>query len=259
MRFAIVLILTATVHAVEHGAPPGSARKFEHDGFAPYLDRLKIWKEDAHALLHQSIAVSGPGSNRHTTWPFVKFLRRFLARWNASSLVEASCGHWPSGWQAHVRWPGRMAYAGVDILPEMIEQNSEFVRQRGVQYFGLESTRWLTMDMTRQALPDADVLLTKDTLIHINNERIQNFLSLNVMVCPPKFRHVLFVHRQYYGDKRVENNLDIDDRHFHLLDLKMPPFNLPTVEQYAWGDPYFGANVVEYIDMVAWCSTRQAK
>ena len=44
-------------------------------------------------------------------------------------MVEASCGHWPSGWQMNVSWPA-MDYVGVDVMPGVIEEDKQLLWPR---------------------------------------------------------------------------------------------------------------------------------
>ncbi|CAE8589570.1 unnamed protein product [Polarella glacialis] len=183
------------------------------------------------------------GSGSLCVQPLISFLGTLLRdlRWraNVSSLLEASAGHWPSGWQAQVGWPP-LHYTGIDILPEMVEENRNFSRQRGLRSIGLKSMSFEVMDMTREALPVADVLLTKDTLIHFTNEKIMRFLSLSVLVCPRRYRYVIFVHNQIAPEteRAHDNNRDFSYSHsrhpFQTLDMSKAPFNLATKSVFAY-------------------------
>ena len=79
--------------------------------------------------------------------------------------------------------------AGYDLLPQLIADNEALAAARGgAASFGLRSMRFAAADLTAAPLPSADVLLTKDTLIHWPNEAVHRFLQLNVLGCPPRFR-----------------------------------------------------------------------
>lgn len=215
-----------------------------------YLDNLQKWRNGVEV-----VAVSGPGSNPYSTKRLARFLERFLRTTNATSLVEASCGHWPSGWQPHVRWPP-IAYIGADVLPVMIVENEQFVAKRGM--FGFRSMTYIKTDITRQLMPPADILLTKDTLMHLSHELIDDFLKLHVRVCPPRYIYVIFCHRQFINKEKHKNNQGIGPRHFQMLDVSLPPFNLPTEVLFGSFDGHYGANVVQLLDVAKWCLARGA-
>jgi hypothetical protein len=122
-------------------------------------------------------AVSGIGSTPKAAKPLVKWLLAWLATSDVKSMVEASCGHWPSGWQAGVRWP-HLSYIGVDLLKEQVDANAALVSKRGAASFGLTNATFQVGSMTMAALPTADLLFTKDTLIHLPLADINHFLDL---------------------------------------------------------------------------------
>ena len=182
-------------------------------------------------------AVSGVGSTARAAKPLVKWLLAWLASHpDVHSMVEASCGHWPSGWQGSVRWPF-VDYVGIDVVREQVDANAAFVAKRGVTLFGLRSAAFLHGNMTKDALPAADLLVTKDTLIHFRHADIIRFLRLSVVgMCPPLFKYVIFVQEQPF-DLTATNNLELGRNGHHPLDFSLPPFSLDvrTVFTYASG------------------------
>merc|ERR1712176_536905 len=100
-------------------------------------------------------------------------------------------GHWPSGWQHATLWPVK-DYIGVDINPELVVANDDFVLVNGGPLaFGPKSMRFIVGNMLTEALPSGDLLLTKDTLDAFPNAAIWTFLNLSVIVCPPRFKYVM--------------------------------------------------------------------
>lgn len=138
----------------------------------------------------------------------------------AGSTTFLRSGHWPSGWQSKVKWPNNMEYTGADLLVEQTDANARLVAKRGgPAAFGLSKARFVPMDMVNTPLPPADLLLTKDTLIHLTNEQIANFLAASVTTCPPRFKYVLFAHDELLKKwnftsvpERAERGRDRGDR-----------------------------------------------
>lgn len=215
-----------------------------------YVERREAWRRGESSGTHT--AVSGPGSRVELTLPFREFLLGWLRDRRVRSLVEASSGHWPTGWQAATSWPP-LTYVGLDILPSIIDDNNEFVARNGSR--GLQSVRFATANMIEEALPLADVLLTKDTLIHWPSWAITRFLRRNVMVCPPRYEHILFVH----DDARGHNAELQDFAGFRPLDLGAAPFHLPTERLFEWG-PAGAAHpkVVEWLQPSRFCAAERA-
>jgi len=214
-----------------------------------YMERARAWDEG------QSVgAVSGEGSEARLVKPFVGFLERWLKARDVHSLVEASTGHWPSGWQRNVSWPA-LDYIGVDILPEMVRDNRALLEMADNSNFGLRQAQFQVGDMLKEALPPADVLLTKDTLIHFTNRDIKNFLEKSVTQCPPLFKYAIFVHDQNEpaGASWRDNNKDIPAMgRFHPLDLAAEPFNLPVETVFSWEAN--SRKVLQLFDAGSYCS-----
>eukprot|EP00747_Dinoflagellata_sp_TGD_P209329 gnl/TRDRNA2_/TRDRNA2_82725_c1_seq1.p1 gnl/TRDRNA2_/TRDRNA2_82725_c1~~gnl/TRDRNA2_/TRDRNA2_82725_c1_seq1.p1 ORF type:complete len:278 (+),score=38.36 gnl/TRDRNA2_/TRDRNA2_82725_c1_seq1:89-835(+) len=181
---------------------------------------------------YEHFAVSGVGSEIRSCEPFIEFFPVWLRDSKATSMLEVSCGHWASGWQQAVQWPA-IKYHGVDIASRCVVDNLAFVNNgSGVGRFGLSHMNFTHGDMMAGPLPAADVLFTKDTLIHLPNAGIMTFLMHSVVVCPPRYRYVLFVHDYVPG-----MNEDIRLAGFHHLDLAAPPFNLTVEQVFHWSPP----------------------
>lgn len=235
-----------------------------HDYASPFADYTK--RAEAFAQGQKLIKpVSGKGSAYKTMKPFIAFLVHWLQSHSwIHSIVEASCGHWPSGWQQHVEWPP-LIYTGIDILPSMIEANLKMPRSNR-----LKNQTFMVMDMMHHVLPAADLLLTKDTLIHLPNRGIRKFLQLNVNVCPPRYRYVMFVHdrsdlvtsslpdcRPYLEQAHAcvwRNNKDISLGSFHTLDVGEAPFKLSVETIFTFGHSKTGRQrVVQLLNLSKSC------
>mmetsp|Transcript_53587 Transcript_53587/g.142816 ORF Transcript_53587/g.142816 Transcript_53587/m.142816 type:complete len:232 (+) Transcript_53587:315-1010(+) len=149
---------------------------------------------------------------------------------DVESMVEISAGHWPTGWQRFVEWP-HIDYTGIDLLEEVITADKEYLAKNGKA--GLRSMVFQQGDMlVDKTLPEADLLFTKDTLIHFPNRYIQQFINNTVLQCPPKYKYVMFVHD---SRPRDQANNDINRfGEFHGLQLKNPPFNLKVSTRFKW-------------------------
>ena len=219
--------------------------------FEQYTRRAQQWNRTGHLTNSDGLgggaggAVSGLGSMTKRTKPFMDFLAGWLVSHRVQSLVEASCGHWPTGWQRDMAWP-RLDYVGVDLLPSMVEDNLALLT-RSPSRFGLRLTEFRQADMLEDPLPEADLLLSKDTLIHFPNADIGRLLR-RLTACPARFREVLFVHdqvtpeevawRRQRGQKQMlQNNVDIPKiggGNFHPLNLSAPPFSMHTRVIFSW-------------------------
>ena len=195
----------------------------------PMHDTLKFMQENTCCG-----AVSGCASSVNNTKPLRDFLPAWLLSHNVTSIVEASARHWPSGWQQAVDWPASLSYVGVDIIPFLLAENERFVSQ-GVGKMKSSQFRFIELNMLSTALPPADLLLTKDTLIHWPNKDVQAFLDLNVWVCPRRFRYVWFVHTAEvpaWQDRPANFDIQLGDR--NKRNMREAPFHLQVEDILRW-------------------------
>ena len=110
----------------------------------------------------------------------------------------------------HVDLSG-IEYIGGDIVPAIVTDNKR-------RYAG-ESRRFIELDLTREPLPLADVLLCRDCLVHLSYENIQAVLA---NVARSSIRYVLMTSFPGRGDNR-----DVEDGDWRPLDFEAPPFSFP--------------------------------
>ncbi|MGE0197428.1 MAG: class I SAM-dependent methyltransferase [Simkaniaceae bacterium] len=149
------------------------------------------------------------GSQVEIMQPYMQFLQDFLNQYEIQSVVDVGCGDW--AFSRYIDW-NRIEYFGIDIVPFVIERNLELFSQSNI-HFILGNA--LEMD-----LPEADLLICKDTFQHLSNQSIKRLLAQ----CG-KFKHCLFT--DYVDPKTLSSsNSDIPNGNMHFIDLTKPPFNL---------------------------------
>jgi 2-polyprenyl-3-methyl-5-hydroxy-6-metoxy-1,4-benzoquinol methylase len=153
-------------------------------------------------------SVSGRGSTLAHTEVVRGELPRLLGELGARSLLDAPCGDF--NWMRHVALGG-VAYVGADVVPEMIERNR--------REYGGEGRDFLVLDLTRDRLPRADAILCRDCLIHLSFADALRALD--------NFRRSGARHLLATTHTSVRENADIETGAWRLLNLQLPPFNLP--------------------------------
>jgi hypothetical protein len=152
---------------------------------------------------------SGVGSNLDSTRVLRAELPRALRKLDARVLLDAPCGD--LSWMQRVDL-GSVAYIGGDIVPEIVAANQ--------QRWGGANRRFIQLDLTRDELPDADVLLCRDCLVHLSYANIRAVFR---NVARSAARYVLLTSFPGRGD-----NKDIEDGDWRPLDFGAPPFDLPS-------------------------------
>ena len=192
-------------------APLDLRRRFE------YIFESNLWGSDESR--------SGPGSMLVETETLREQLPMLLREIGARSLLDIPCGDF--------RWLSEVdlgvPYLGADIVEELVVRNAE--------RFGAPQRRFLCLDLTRDTLPDADVILCRDCLVHLSYENIQRALT-NVKRCGAPFLLMT-------NFLSLERNSDIEDGDWRPMNFQLPPFSFPApnrmiVEQCAEGGGAYG-------------------
>ena len=153
---------------------------------------------------------SGLGSERDATSDLRAALPAFLAHHKAQSLLDIPCGDF--NWLSTLDL--RLPYTGADIVPAIVEANERTFGGPG------SGRRFLRLDLTRDPLPYADVVLCRDCLVHLSFANIAHALA-NVRRSGARYLlTTTFLDHQ--------ENVDIEDGDWRILNLQRAPFNLPA-------------------------------
>ena len=151
---------------------------------------------------------SGVGSTLDSTAVLRDELPRALRQLEARVLLDVPCGDFT--WMERVDLSG-IDYIGGDIVPSIVEQNERL-------HAG-ESRRFVKLDLTRDILPDADVLLCRDCLVHLSYANIR---AVFANIARSNIRFVLMTSFPGRG-----GNYDVADGDWRALDFQAPPFSFP--------------------------------
>lgn len=152
---------------------------------------------------------SGTGSSLDSTRVVRRELPRVLKQLGARVLLDAPCGDF--SWMQHVDLSG-VEYIGGDIVPSIVAQDQKLHAN--------EWRRFIELDLTGDELPDADVLLSRDCLVHLSYANIGAVLA---NIARSNIRYLLMTSFPGRGD-----NKDIIDGDWRPLDFEAPPFLFPT-------------------------------
>jgi hypothetical protein len=161
--------------------------------------------------LWASDSKSGVGSELAATAGLREQLPALLAELGARSLLDLPCGDF--GWLSTV--PLDLAYTGADIVEALIEQNQKM--------YGGPGRAFRRLDLTSDPLPQVDVVLCRDCLVHLSFDNIRKALanlrrSGSTWLLTTTFLEHL-------------ENVDIEDGDWRMLNLTRPPFSLPMPER----------------------------
>src|SRR5688572_25453055 len=100
-------------------------------------------------------SVSGRGSTLARTQVIKSYLPLLLQELHAETLLDAACGDF--NWMRYTDL-GPVRYVGVDVVPDLIERNRRLYEDNRRTFAAL--------DIAKDPLPHADVILCRDCLIH---------------------------------------------------------------------------------------------
>jgi SAM-dependent methyltransferase len=187
-----------------------------HVNFRAAADRLRgLGLQDAFSHIYSSNlwggdeSRSGLGSAADATRVLRAALPEVLRAVGATSLLDAPCGDF--SWLSHVDL-GEVRYIGADIVPALVERNTEL--------FADDRRRFVHLDLTVDPLPAADVVLCRDCLVHLSFANITRALA-NIGRSGAGY----LLTTTFTGH---EVNLDIEDGDWRILNLERPPFSLPA-------------------------------
>ncbi|MER7083354.1 hypothetical protein SAMN02982929_00147 [Saccharopolyspora kobensis] len=153
-------------------------------------------------------SVSGAGSESAATAHIRTEIPALLRRWGVRSVADVPCGDF--GWLSTTDL-GVASYFGADIVPELVEHN----RLR----YAADDRRFEVLDLTRDRLPAADLVLCRDCLVHLDFERIRAALR-NI-----RDSGVRYLLTTTFPELAV--NVDIQTGDWRPLNLQLAPFAFP--------------------------------
>ena len=149
---------------------------------------------------------SGKGSGMARTFRVRSALPPLLDELGVTSILDVPCGD--HGWMGTLDLGGR-PYIGCDIVPALIEHNQQRYPDRCFR----------VADICEQPLPDADLVLCRDLLVHLSFADIARALPNLLGV---QGRYVLCT--TFPG---IEKNVDGVTGKHRRLNLCLPPFGWP--------------------------------
>jgi SAM-dependent methyltransferase len=158
---------------------------------------------------------SGRGSTPENTVAYRGLVEGFLREHHIRSVVDIGCGDWAF---AHLTDWGSVDYLGLDTVPSVIAANA---RRYGPRF------RFGALDVSRESLPSADLVIIKDVFQHWPNDEIRRFIPrLSI------YRFALITNDAFPGR---DLNTDIAMTGYRPIDLRMSPFHLGAKELLRYG------------------------
>jgi hypothetical protein len=170
-------------------------RVFDH------IRRVNLWESQESA--------SGRGSELACTAPLRAALPTLFQKFSITSILDAPCGDF--NWMQHVSLAG-IDYTGMDIVPDLIDRNQ--------QRYATSSIRFAVGDITKDALPPVDLIISRDCLVHLSLSDACRALR--------QFQQSGSHYLLTTTYPETLTNRDTPTGSWKSLNLCRPPFNLPA-------------------------------
>ncbi|CAH0138140.1 class I SAM-dependent methyltransferase [Roseomonas sp. CECT 9278] len=159
-------------------------------------------------------SVSGRGSELATTVAIRENLGAWLARNpRVQTLFDAPCGDF--NWMRLVDFPAGVRYIGGDIVADLIDKNNET--------YGNDLRRFVHLDATSDAFPQADAWFCRDMMIHLPLP-----LCLSAIANCRRAGMTYILATTFIN---ADNQRDIAPGHYRQVNLAKAPFDLgPPIE-----------------------------
>ncbi len=169
--------------------------------------------EELFTVIHDtnmwgSASRSGIGSELDATATLRSELPALLKDLGVESLLDIPCGDF--GWLSQVELGVR--YTGADIVPSLVERNR-------AQYGG----EFLCLDLCSGELPRADAILCRDCLVHLSFSNVRRAVENLRRSGSTWLLTTHFV--------ECEENRDIENGDWRMLNFTLPPFEWPAPER----------------------------
>ena len=152
---------------------------------------------------------SGKGSDAVQTRVLCRELSALLSKLNVQSILDVPCGDF--NWMREVVGNNNLDYTGGDIVDQLVDEDNKL--------YGSPSIRFEKIDVIKDSLPKADLLICRDCLVHLSNKEVLLALA-NIRA--GNFKYVALT--SFLSRK---SNPDIRTGKWRPLNMHLAPFNLP--------------------------------
>ena len=111
-------------------------------------------------------SVSGGGSTLLATTTLRSFLPKFFLEYDIHSILDIPCGDY--NWMSLVEKKD-IAYIGADIVEPLVELNNK--------KYSADNVSFKVIDLTKDSLPQVDLIFCKDCLQHLSHEKVFSALK----------------------------------------------------------------------------------
>jgi len=150
---------------------------------------------------------SGPGSTLEQTAKIRVEIQKLFQDLEIKSILDVPCGDF--NWMKEINLE-QLSYTGMDIVPELIEDNNK--------KYGDRNKKFVVGDITKDKIPAVDLIICRDCLVHFSYKNITKAIN-NLKKSGARYLLATsFPHHE---------NEDIITGDWRPINLEKEPFRLP--------------------------------
>lgn len=151
---------------------------------------------------------SGPGSNVVQSRAVRQGLPALLDELSIETVLDVPCGDF--NWMKEVALELKR-YIGADIVQQLVADN--------VRRYGSERVKFLALDILRNDLPEVDLVLCRDLLVH--------FSKRDIFKATKQLKRSKSTYLLATTFANLNENVEIMTGEWRPINLCLPPFNFP--------------------------------
>jgi len=204
-----------------------NSKKSVKKNFRKVMSNLSL--EDRFTKIYEidywgSASKSGMGSTLASTVNLRKKLPELFEIFKINTVFDGPCGDF--NWMQLVVKETNIEYIGGDIVTTIIEENQK--------RFGSKKVKFIKVDLTKDILPIADLMICRDCLFHLSYADsklvLENYLKSGIP----------YLLTTSYKNENIFKNKDILTGNFRMIDLFTSPYQFPKDTFYEiedWLEP----------------------
>lgn len=167
-----------------------------------YIYKNSYWKNQTDG------SKSGSGSNSSSTNNIIFELDKFIDEKKIKSILDIPCGDW--NWMQKLNLKN-VTYLGCDIVDDIVAVNNK--------KFSSNNIKFETKDVIFDELPNSDLIIIRDLLVHLKDSEILNFIK---NIHRSKFKYIAITNY----DHTLHNSQGTIDDNWRPVNLTLEPFYL---------------------------------
>lgn len=174
-------------------------------------------------LWNEKESKSGIGSIQSNTKKVREDLYGLFIKYNINSFLDAPCGDF--NWMQTINF-NKIKYIGGDIVEQIIIKNNELYKN--------DNRFFIKLDITKDKLPDVDLIFVRDCLVHLSDSLIFDFIR---NLKKAKIKYLLTTNFPF-----TKNNYNITTGNWRAINLQREPYNFPKELDILWEDTREGGD-----------------